>query len=310
MNVIATAMTRVRDMRSRFRTRRGRSGPRKTNSFIAARGAVLALLDGARAHLLWRAYVRLAAPLTLAILVFVAIRLSTEVAEAARSPGSIGIDFTTVTDAARRWLNGASPYLARQLSGPYQQIGANLADSGEMLYPPVALPFFAVFSVLPAFLWWAVPAFISAIALRRVRADRWTWPIIGLCLGATASIPLMIAGNPTIWIVAGALWAPSLGWPGPLMLIKPSVAPLALLGIRQARWWIGAGILGIACLPFGSLWVDWFRSIVDMRTGGPPGALFSLYQLPFLSIPVIVAVADLPRQVVAAAAADRTSRAT
>jgi hypothetical protein len=244
---------------------------------------------------LWRAYMVLAAPVAVALLGVGGLRLALMLAEAARSPGAIGIDYTTVMDAARRWLDGSSPYLARQLHGPYQQIAANLADSGELLYPPVALPLFAVFSALPAILWWAIPAVIGALGLRRTRPARWTWPILAICLGVGQSVPIVIAGNPTIWIVAAGLWAPSLGWPGPLILLKPSVAPLALLGIRRRSWWVGAAVLGVACLPFGSLWADWFRSVVDMRATGLGGVLFSLHQLPILLIPVIAAVPSHPK---------------
>jgi hypothetical protein len=244
---------------------------------------------------LWRVYVGLAAPLAIVILAIGGLRLALLIAEAAPSPGAIGIDYTTVMDAAHRWLAGSSPYLARQLNGPYPQIGANLADSGEMLYPPIALPFFAAFSALPGFLWWVIPAALAAMGLRRARPARWAWPILALCLVVGQSVPLMIAGNPTIWIVVAGLWAPSLGWPGPLMLLKPSVAPLALLGIRHRSWWVAAAILAAASLVFGRLWVDWFWSVTNLRVSGAGGILFSLHQLPILLIPVVVAVAARPR---------------
>jgi hypothetical protein len=210
-------------------------------------------------------------------------------AEAAQSPGAIGIDLATATDAARRWLDGSSPYLGRQLAGPYDLVGSNTVDSGEMLYPPVALPFFAIFSILPAILWWTTPATLGIIGLWRAHPAGWTSPLLALCLVAGQGIPLMIAGNPTIWVVAAGLWAPSLGWPGPLLLLKPTVAPLALLGIRRRSWWVGAVLLGVTSLGFGALWVDWLRAILNMRTPGPGGILYSLQQLPILLIPVIVA---------------------
>ena len=239
---------------------------------------------------LTRAYLRLATPIAISILLIGAIRLAVMIGEAARLPGAIGIDYTTAMDAAHRWLSGSSPYLARQLSGPYELIGANAADSGEMLYPPAVLPIYAAFTVAPALLWWAIPAGLSATGLWRARPARWTWPILALCLVVGQSIPLIIAGNPTIWVIAAALWSPALGWPGPLILLKPSLAPLALLGIRHRAWWIAAGILGVACIPFGSLWAEWVHSILDMRTSSPAGALYSLQQLPILLIPLLAAV--------------------
>ena len=243
---------------------------------------------------LWRAYGDLAAPLAIVILAIGGLRLALMVAEAARSPGAIGIDHATAMDAARRWLGGSSPYLARQLAGPYTLLGANLSDSGEMLYPPVVLPFYAVASVAPAILWWAIPVVLSSVAIWRARAARWAWPILALCLTVGPSLATLIAGNPVMWIIATSLWAPSLGWPGPLAVLKPSVAPLALLGIRHRSWWIAAGILGVACLAFGSLWADWYRSVVNMQTPGLGGILYSVPELPFLLIPVIAAVAARP----------------
>lgn len=275
MDALVAVVTRLLELRSRWQTTSGGPASRDATPATVAR--------------LWRAYAGLAAPVALAILLVGAIRLALMSAEAARLPGAIGIDYTTAMDAAHRWLSGSSPYLARQLAGPYKLIGANIADSGEMLYPPVVLPLYAAFSVGPAILWWAIPAALCAMGLRRARPARWTWPILALCLVVGQGIPLIIAGNPTIWVVAAALWAPSLGWPGPLILLKPSLAPLALLGIRHRSWWIGAGLLGIACLPFGSLWADWARSVVNMRTSSPAGVLYSLQQLPILLIPLIVA---------------------
>src|ERR1035437_3919298 len=120
------------------------------------RGLVRDWRGGARARIpdagwvdelarLWRAYGRLAVPLAIVIITVGIVRASLMFAEAARQPGAIGIDLVTATDAARRWIDGSSPYLARQLSGPYDLIGANPVDSGEMLYPPVSLPLFASF---------------------------------------------------------------------------------------------------------------------------------------------------------------------
>jgi hypothetical protein len=234
-----------------------------------------------------RAYGRLAVPLAAVLAALAALRFGVMLTEAARSPGSIGIDYTTVIDGTNRWLHGGSPFAPRQLAGPYLQIGANLSDSGEFLYPPIALPFFAPFTVLPGICWWATPAVLFGAGLLRLRPARWTWPLLAFLALAGQSIPLVIAWNPTIWIVTFAVWAPFVGWTGPLVLLKPTVAPLALLGIRHRSWWITAGLLAIACVPFGSLWRDWLTAVTNMRTNGPPGFAFSLLQLPFLLLPFV-----------------------
>ncbi len=244
-----------------------------------------------------RAYGRLAVPLAAILAALAALRFGVMLAEAVRSPGSIGIDYTTVIDGTNRWLHGGSPFVARQLAGPYLQIGANANDSGEFLYPPIALPFFALFTVLPGFLWWATPAVLFVTGMLRLRPARWTWPVLALLVLVGQSIPLLIAWNPTIWIVTFAVWAPSLGWTGPLVLLKPTVAPLALLGIRHRSWWIAAGLLAIACVPFGSLWADWLTAVANMKTNGPPGPAFSLLQLPFLLLPAVAWLGRRPTTV-------------
>ncbi len=250
-----------------------------------------------------RAYGRLAVPLAAILAALAALRFGIMLAEAARQPGSIGIDLRTVIDGADRWLHGGSPFVARQLAGPYLQIGANSSDSGEFLYPPIALPFFALFTVLPSVVWWAAPAVLFSAGLLRLRPARWTWPVLAFLVLVGQSIPLLIAWNPTIWIVTFAIWAPFLGWTGPIVLLKPTVAPLALLGIRRRSWWVSAGLMAVACLPFGSLWGDWVTAVTNMKTNGPPGLAFSLLQLPFLLIPVVAWLGrrDGPRREPAAA---------
>jgi hypothetical protein len=64
------------------------------------------------------AYRRMIVPLTIALTVALVARVVLITIDALRIPGSFGIDFQAVTDAARRWISGGSPYLARQLAGP------------------------------------------------------------------------------------------------------------------------------------------------------------------------------------------------
>jgi hypothetical protein len=245
----------------------------------------------------WDAYGRVAVPVGLALGVILGIRLAMMLTQAAASPGAIGIDFRTVTDAASRWMSGSDPYLARQLGGPYQLIGANLADSGEFLYPPVALPFLAVFDRLPAPAWWAVPLGLGAVALWRLRPARWSWPILGLLLASGHAVPLVIAGNPTMWVLVAALWTPLVAWPGALILLKPSVAPLALLGITRRSWWLALGMLVAASIPFGALWADWYRAITDLRENGAPALLHSLTHAETLVFPLVALAARSDRPV-------------
>ena len=88
-------------------------------------------------------------------------------------------------------------------------------------------------------------------------------------------------------IVFAALVAAALRWkwPGALILLKPSILPFALIGIRTRGWWITAGILLVLTLPLIPLIPDWLRAVVDAR--GPDGWLYSVKDLPLLMVPVI-----------------------
>ena len=109
---------------------------------------------------------------------------------------AVGIDFALYRDVAARWLAGGPFYEPHQLAGPY------VVAHGDILYPPVGLWLFVPFTVLPAFLWWAIPAALTVWAIARVRPRPAVWPLMALCL-AWPTTPLKIwTGNPVIWAMA------------------------------------------------------------------------------------------------------------
>ena len=59
--------------------------------------------------------------------------------------------------------------------------------------------------------------------------------------------------------------------------------PLALLGIHKRSWWIALGVLAIAAIPFGTLWVDY---LTVLRNSAVP-ATYSVLDLPLALAPVI-----------------------
>ena len=67
----------------------------------------------------------------------------------------VGTDYQIYMDAARRWLDGGSYFLPRQLGGSYD------IQSGDVLYPPVALWLFVPFTMLPPVVWWITPVGIT-----------------------------------------------------------------------------------------------------------------------------------------------------
>jgi hypothetical protein len=65
-------------------------------------------------------------------------------------------------------------------------------------------------------------------------------------------------------------------------LLKPSLAPFALAGIKSRAWWVGLVVLGLASLPFLADTLLWPRVVLDASGGG---ILYSLSNVPLMLIP-------------------------
>ena len=193
-----------------------------------------------------------------------------------------GVDFVLYRDVAARWLTGGPYFEAYQLAGPYD------IRAGDVLYPPVGLLLFVPFAVLPAAvawpLWWGIPLAATAWAVSRLRPRPAVWPLLALCVVWPTTLLKTWTGNPAIWCVAalalGTLWY----WPSVIVLLKPSLAPIALFGANRRRWWVALAVFVLLCLPFGSLWLDWVASVVNSRGGGP---LYSTLEIPMLLLPLV-----------------------
>ena len=191
---------------------------------------------------------------------------------------AFGIDFALYRDVAARWLAGGPFYEPHQLAGPYE------VAHGDVLYPPVGLWLFVPFTVLPAVLWWGIPAALTAWAIWRVRPRPAVWPLMALCL-AWPTTPLKIwTGNPVIWCVAAMSVAIVYRWAAPVRAAQTEPLPFALFGIRQRSWWIGLAVFVAMCLPFGALWLDWVTSVMNSRGGG---LLYSALEAPMLLLPLV-----------------------
>ena len=188
---------------------------------------------------------------TAAILVILAWEIAVVIPLVAARPGAIGVDFVTYRAAAESWLAGDGFYLARQLAGPYQIVGAESALGAVVLYPPVALWLFVPFTVLPAVLWWIIPAAAAGWALWRLRPSLWVWPLLALLAALPFNLDVVVRGNPLIWVAAAFAVGCAVAGPAVLVLIKPSLAPFALMGVNRRRWWIALAAFTLACVPFG-----------------------------------------------------------
>ena len=191
-----------------------------------------------------------------------------------------GIDYTLYMDATRRWLAGGSFYEPYQLAGPYP------IQMGDVLYAPNAMPLFIAFTALPAFLWWAIPLGVTAWAIWRVRPAPVAWPFMALCIFWPTMVARTVAGNPVMWVMAAVALGFIVRWAFVGVLLKPSLFPFALLGVRSRRWWIALAVWIAISIPFGALWFDWVSALTN-STGG--GLLYSLQDVPILLLPVIAA---------------------
>lgn len=191
-----------------------------------------------------------------------------------------GGDFGMYRDAGARWLSGGFYFYPHQLAGPYTTVG------GDVMYPPVSLVLFVPFMGIPGELWWAIPLAVLAWHLWTTRPSLWGWAGIFACLAWPMSIEVIWTGNPVMWTAVA--FALSFRWPwvGVLVLLKPSLFPFALGGIRTRQWWLALAAFAVVSLAFLPMWFDWLRVLVNAR-GQFSGPLYSLRDVPFMLIPLI-----------------------
>jgi hypothetical protein len=194
----------------------------------------------------------------------------------------IGVDFELYRSVAIRWLGGGPYVEAYQLAGRYE------ITAGDVLYPPLALLLFLPFAIAPPAiawsLWWAIPVVAVTWALVRLRPRAEVWPLLALCVAWPTTLLKTWTGNPVIWSVGALSLGVLYAWPSVGVLLKPSLAPFALFGSNRRSWWLALALLVLLSLPFGSLWLDWARAVMN-ATGG--GILYSVLEAPMLAIPLV-----------------------
>ena len=199
----------------------------------------------------------------------------------------LGVDFDLYRDVTARWLAGGPFYQPYQVAGPYE------IRAGDVLYPPAGLWLFVPFAALTGAPWsaiaaltfWALPLAITAGVVVGLRPRPIVWPLIALCLANPTTLLKIWTGNPVMWSMAAMALAVvgSSRFAAPFVLLKPSLAPFALFGIRRRSWWLGAASVLALSVPFGSLWGDWLASVLNSRGGG---LLYSALEIPMLLLPL------------------------
>jgi hypothetical protein len=108
---------------------------------------------------------------------------------------------------------------------------------------------------------------------------------IAACVWFPITGTKLIYGNPSMWVAAAIALATVWRWPAALVLLKPTLAPFALIGIHRRSWWITLAIMVAVTLLFLPMWADAVRVLVDSRN--PAGLLYSVAEIPMVVVPVI-----------------------
>jgi len=197
-------------------------------------------------------------------------------------PGYIGSDLALYQREVQAWLGGAPMYPPSEVAGPFTIV------SGVILYPPITILLFLPTLLLPLPLWWLIPAAIMGTVVYRLRPGGWWLLAIGLCLLYPQSVTMVVDGNPGMWLAAAlavsVYWRPAAAF----VLLKPSVFPLALIGLRSRGWWAIAGLFALVSLAFLPQTLDWLAVIRNGQGGSLLGGpMYSLGDLPLLAVPLL-----------------------
>lgn len=224
----------------------------------------------------WFAPTMLAATVIIGIAAVVVAWLTFGRAEAA---GRLGADLTLYVKAAERWISGGGFYPGHQLAGPYP------ITDGDILYPPPILLLLVPFLVLPAPLFWLIPLGALTAVIVHHRPRPWAWPLMALGLAFPITSLKIVHGNPAMWIVGALALGTVYAWPAVFVLLKPSLAPFALVGAKRRSWWIALGVATIVSIALAGLWAAYVSVALNARSAN--GLLYSLDEVPFMLVPMI-----------------------
>lgn len=188
-----------------------------------------------------------------------------------------GGDLGGYLEGARQYFATGSPYLPQHVARQWA------LEAHSFVHPPPALALFVPFLVLPAVLWWVLPLGLTGWAIARLRPARWTWPLLALCLIWPRSIGSLLAGNSDMWAMAIVAAGVVFAWPLVLLVIKPTFAPLALLGVRRRSWWIALALVAGANLLVLPLWLEYVAVVRNSQLRLD----YSLLNLPLVALPAI-----------------------
>lgn len=195
----------------------------------------------------------------------------------------LGLDWLGYRAGFEHLLASGTPYAPFELAGPF------VPEHLDFIHPPNALVLFAPFAMLPKpldyILWIGIPLAIFCFLLRRL--PWWAWPAVAL-LSTTNSLQYPILnGNSSLFMTAIFGLGIRYGWVVGLLAMKPTLAPLALVGLRGSRRSI-AVIVVLAVVPVVMTlpWLGDYFTVARNMQGIPVTYSVSNYSL--------IALAALP----------------
>jgi hypothetical protein len=189
-------------------------------------------------------------------------------------------DWLTMRDPARQWLAGNGYYPQSELAGPF------IVGPVSVLYPPPMLVLVVPFTFLPDILWWLVPMALLGAVYLYWRPSLLGWTVILACLANEKTFFIYVWGNSAMWFVAFVALGTIYHWPSVLILVKPTLGPFALVGIRHRSWWIALLILVLVSIAFLPMWPDYLRVFENAR-GPLVSPLYSWQQIPLMVSPLV-----------------------
>jgi hypothetical protein len=195
---------------------------------------------------------------------------------------TIGADLTYYANLARMLFTTGQWFPDKELHGPWLILQSGPLD---VLYPPAVAWIFAPFIWLPVGVLLAFVIGVNLWLIREWRSAPWTWPLMALCVLWPLTLLKGIGGTSSLFVMVALGLGLRYRWPSVFILLKPSLFPFALLGIRSKWWWVGLALLGLMSLPFLRETLLYPQVILDSRN--PDGALYSLTDLPMMAIPII-----------------------
>ena len=212
-----------------------------------------------------------------AILVVLGYELAIVVPRAVTLGAPLGVDFHQYLAHARAFVETGAFYLDHQLHGPYA------IEPGDPLYPPVILYLLIPFLVVPQILWWVFPIVLIGSFVIACSPKAWAWPLLALILADPRTIEIVMYGNPAIWVSAAVAGALLWSWPGALVLLKPSLAPFALIGIRSRGWWLTLAVGVALSVPLAGLYFQFARALLDSNGSWS----YSVPDVPSVALPLV-----------------------